>query len=654
MRPQIHRLPADTAKGFGGTAIDRSRPLQFRLDGRLISGFAGDTVLSALLASGVDTLGEHEDHPVALGFRATPAIAHAALAGDRQRALPMARTPAFDGMDLVTLGSRRRNAWARLFQPGRTLGFDLDSPHILERPWRDRLGMAEPATELLVVGSGVAGLSAALAGARAGLAVTLIEANPHLGGHSGLFGTQEGEDSPEDSMARLVAEVRASDAIRVLAATRAYALRPGLVRVHSVDLAGALPQGRVIDLPAPRIVVATGALERLPVFAGNRLPGVTGSLDAYELAYRYGVWPGRNALFATTGSHAYRLALLAQDADLAVDRILDSRPHPASRFIEFAKAYGIRQFPGTTVRAVTPARTGQGLAVEAGEGNSVTVERLVAAGGWQPDLTLWHVAGGNSQWAAERHRLEAASALDGIVLAGSAAGCLTRHGCIQSGADAVDQLLGRDRRQVQDTIIDPLYETPDDPAFVAPPAPEDGPPAYLDGAIGLLQRPEVPRKSWLGLFQRRPRHGLGALSEAPQPLAICDVAAGVELNLIPPASAGIVAQERVALVPLAPTLPQADNGHAHEAAKGVPAYLADRFGADARLVAVIPDEPRRLETGALIHASADRRDPLGALGVVIRQEGDIAMALVARNAPETVVLRDHGREITAHIEDWLD
>ncbi|MGB5801578.1 MAG: 2Fe-2S iron-sulfur cluster-binding protein, partial [Mesorhizobium sp.] len=36
----------------GGSEIDRSRPLSFTFDGRGVQGFAGDTIASALLASG--------------------------------------------------------------------------------------------------------------------------------------------------------------------------------------------------------------------------------------------------------------------------------------------------------------------------------------------------------------------------------------------------------------------------------------------------------------------------------------------------------------------------------------------------------------------------------------------------------------------------
>ena len=36
----------------GGTRIDRTRPLRFTFDGASVGGFAGDTVASALIASG--------------------------------------------------------------------------------------------------------------------------------------------------------------------------------------------------------------------------------------------------------------------------------------------------------------------------------------------------------------------------------------------------------------------------------------------------------------------------------------------------------------------------------------------------------------------------------------------------------------------------
>jgi len=658
MRSQINRLPETAPKGFAGSAIDRNRPVRFRLDGRIVTGFEGDTVLSAALASGIDTMGSHLNYPVGLTGRAYPAISHASLRHDPQFALPMARTPAQDGADFVSLGAQRSRGISRLFQPGRTLGLKLDATHPLSHPWRAATGVAGSSCQLLVIGGGVAGLSAALAGARAGLSVTLVESRAFLGGNSGLFGTQEGEDTPEESMARLSAEVEAADAITVLKSTEVFAIRPGMVRAHQIDVTSGNSRGHVIDIATTHIVIATGSLERLPLFPGNRLPGVTGTLDAYEMATRYGVWPGQHAVAATNSNFAYRLAMLARDAGVGVDRILDSRPETASRFIAFSRAYGIVQSPGTIVTAAGIARAGGTLSVhlDGRNGTPLVTDRLLACGGWQPDLTLWHIAGGHSAWHAERRRLEAQGPLDSIVLAGSAAGYFTRRGCIQSGADAIDQLLGRQRRPVDDPGVDQLHETPDGPLAISPLA-EEAAPAYLDAGTGLLQRPAPNKRRFSLAFWRSSPRGLTLLSEAPQPLAVSEVAAGVDLSLVPAEAAGIVAQERVASVPLAvaPTEPRPDEWTPISSAE-VPPYLVGRYGENAKIVQIIPDEPRVLEPGALIFPDSDTRHPAHAIGVVLRHgaSGTIGLAVAAAGSSRFPVTVREREQITRARVEALD
>jgi sarcosine oxidase subunit alpha len=399
--------------------------------------------------------------------------------------------------------------------------------------------------------------------------------------------------------------------------------------------------------------LATGSLERLPIFPGNRLPGVIGSLEAFEMAQLYGVWAGGSTLVATSSSPAYRLAMLSTDAGVAVPRIIDSRPHPQSRFIEFSKAYGITLAAGTIVASVATAPKGGGLVVspELVVGGfsraepTLPVDRLVVCGGWQPDLTLWHMAGGESTWSPARARLEPRGGPAGIALAGSAGGWLSRSACLASGVDAVDALLGRQRRAVEERLIDPIYETPDAPPPIGDVPDEVAPPAYLDSGWRHIERPRLKASRWPAWLPFAPAPPGWSLADTPQPLDIADIAAGVQLGAIPAASAGIVAQERVAMV----VIETAEERQAQlPPAPLPPAYLRDRYEG-AALWLVAPAEARVLDVGALIYRDADETDPLKAIGVVVRIVDGKAIALVAGSAGRAASVREPGRAVSIRL-----
>jgi sarcosine oxidase subunit alpha len=653
MKDQPNRLDTTTPHKFAGCAIDRTRPLQFRLNGRVVHGFVGDTVLSAALASGLDAAGQRYGAEIALSTRHAPGITPAAGSSDPQNALPMERTLATQGADYSTVGHRLElNLLNRLLRRrGRSLQVDLARSETLLRPWLSGTGQPGPDADLVIVGAGVAGLSAAVAGAKRGLKVVIVEATPQLGGKARLFGTLEGEPSPDDMIAGLSAAVRGHESITVLTCAEAYALRPGIVRLHQVEQSDGALQSRILDLRARFIVLATGSLERLPVFPGNRLPGVSGVQEAFELAELYGVWPGKSAGVATSSSPAYRLAMFVSDAGISVDRILDARTQPQSRFIEFAKAYGITMAAGTMVAAAAPAQRNKGLLLTSRlaldgldrAGTGQTVDRLVVCGGWQPDLTLWHMAGGHSTWNAAATRIEPRHGPAGIVLAGSAAGWVSRSACVASGADAVDVLLGRKRRPFEERLVDTLYETPDAGASIGDAPDETSQPAYLDGGWRYVERPRGVASRWPAWLPFAPRPQGWSLADTPQPLDISDIAAGVQLGAIPAASAGIVAQERVGMVvlehlgaPAARPVPQHD-------LPLPPPYLAGRYK-DAALWVVEPNEARVLDVGALIYANADVAEPLAAIGVVVRIIDGKAVALVAGKEGQLVSVRESGRD----------
>lgn len=640
MTQQPNRLATDTPHALSGSEIDRAKPLSFRLGSRLISGFTGDTVLSALLAAGIDTLGAHCGHPVGLSERLAPSII-ASGAHTPEQSLPMARTPATDGAHWHLAGNHTpHGALVKLKSLiGRhpeTLAFDLDDRRSMPKSWLDVPLERGADSDLVVIGGGVAGMSAAVAAAKHGSTVTLIERQAVLGGSAELFGALDGDETPAESISRLRGLIADLPNIAVLLRTEAISAGAGRVVAHQVAMAEGTPVGRLLALGAPRIILATGVIGRLPVFAGNRLPGVIGALESFARATRYGIWAGRSAIFATVVSAPYRLAMQASDAGIAIARIADNRVDPQSRFIEFAKAYGMTMASNDMPARVTPNGKGARLSVTMAlslddyyrEHEPMAADQLIVCGGWQPNLSLWHGAGGQSQWHAAQNRLEAQSGPENLILAGAAAGWVSKHACLHSGSDAANLLFGRKQKPVTERNVDPIYETPDGiTPIAADPKPTDAP-SYLDGGESLIYRAAPQRARW-PLAQKLPHWSLADQSQA---FGLGDVVAGAQLGLIAADRVGITARERsVGSVDLGQLVPPERPSSAHAPPPLVPRYVHGRFGAQPRLWIIVALEARTLEAGALIFQNSDQTDARDAIGVILRSDGDV-VALIGDDA----------------------
>lgn len=668
-----NRLAAAASHRFSGAAIDRSRPLSFLLNGRLVEGFAGDTILSATLASGVIGAGQQDGVPLALDEGFAPPVMPWDSTLETARAWPMERTPAPNGASLVTIGAgvkRRRllPGWPR--RPRPDLGLVVERRGAAFTPWLDLAPAETIAAELIVIGGGLAGLGAALSAGRWGDQVVLVERATVLGGMAHYFGSAGDEPPIDTTLDGLVAELRTMRNVRVLLSTEAFAIAGEAVRVHRVDTEGELPAARVLELRAPRIVLATGLAERLPVFAGNRLPGVVAAAAAFARAHRFGVWIGRQALLATATSTAYRVAMNAKEAGVAVDRVVDTRIDPQSRFIEFSKAHGIPFARGLRPAAATVGlRGGVRVTFEPTyDGPDVLrqtfeTEQLVVTGGFTPDLALWRMAGGSSRWNPATAQFEATGEVPGVRLVGAAGGVHSVTACVKSGEAAVAKLFRRVEKPFDDPRIDPIHETPDDPTPIAKPSTtREAAPAFLDFGPGLVTRPEsAPQRR--GLFGR-------TVPEADvfgdgRRLALGDLAASAQLGLLPADEVDAVATERtiapgriVALAdaPTAPPAEAAQTAAPESALPEPPAYLARRLGANARIRLVESGDGQAFGIGCLVYPSADRIEPALALGVIFapappgRTGG---LALVGASVPNgaRMVVRDGASLVSSNVRD---
>lgn len=669
MRHQPNRLAAAHSHKFAGTEIDRSSPLAFRLNGRPVEGFAGDTVLSAVLASGIDAVGRRGGEPIGLSERFAPAVVPAATT-DPALALPMERMPALPDLDLVTLGSLRERIAAAvpplaelrrlLFGPGCSLDLRLDAPRMLAGSWHELQPQTRLEADVVVVGGGVAGMSAAAAAASAGEIVVLVERRPMLGGAARFFGAVENEEPPGAAIARLSAQLAQMPGVTVLTRTEGYGIAGAMVFAHRIEVDGTRAAGRALRIEAKRIVLATGAFERLPVFPGNRAPGIGGALAAFQLADSYGVWPGERALFNTTHNFTYRLALLAHDAGIGVERVTDARVNPQSRFIDFCKASGITLAGGLVPLAAAPARGGLGgvtirfaVAIEniAQEAAPIHADRFIVAGGWQPELSLWLMAGGKCSWNARAGRLEAEGGRENVVLAGAAAGFRNNSACLQSGRSAIAHLLGRQTSPIDDRQIEAIYETSDEPMPASAKREAGRTRAYLGAGFGLAERTAAARRG-------KP---MSALAAHPRAFDLDEVAAAVLLGDVPEADAGVIAAERC-LGPgtivdsgWRPPVPADEPSEA----TAPPAYLTGRFGPTPQLAVVGAGDGRFFEPGCLMFLSSDQTDPKQAVGVIIGpapagRSGGLALLGKAPGGVGTrLFVRDTGGPVPVELLDRL-
>lgn len=400
-----------------GEVVDRSAPVRFTWDGRGYTGLAGDTIVSALMANGVRVFSRSfkysrprgvltasfidpgctvqvGDEPnvraghrrLAAGMDVSPQNVWPSLRFDARMAnQPMARflTAGFyykTFMRPQRLWPAYQTVLSRFASGGRT---SRDAAH---GTYDKRYAHAE----VVVAGGGPAGMAAALAAARAGVRVMLVEEEYELGGHLRWGGAEE---------LRRLAELR--DAIRD---------EPGIeVLLDSVVtgryddnwlaiLQRSLPHvvERLVKTRAATLVVASGLIERPYVFAGNDLPGVMLGTAARRLINLYAVKLGSRAVVLTANPEGDVAAADLRRVGVDVVRMVDARRGE------------------NVVRA-----TGRGAlrAVEMSDGSVVEADLLVTSTGWTAPTSLLNMAGAVPVWDESSARFRASDDLPDTVFA---------------------------------------------------------------------------------------------------------------------------------------------------------------------------------------------------------------------------------------------
>ena len=387
------RLPARP-----GERIDREREVSFSFGGERVRAFEGDTIASALYASGQRVFSRSFKYHRPRGLLCCSGnCPNCMMTVDGVPNVRVCAEPVREGASVW-----RQNVWGslehdllgvtdKLGGPFTPVGFyyrTMIRPRwawpLYEKFLRSVAGLGKlnkhatranrydvehRRAEVLVIGGGRAGIESAREHSRQGKRVVLVDENPYL-------------------------EIEARD-FEVISPGRALGIwEGGLVPVDA---------GRVLyRFRAEKIVVATGTIEQPLVFPGNDLVGVMLPDGVRRLIEDWRLKPGDKAVVVTADETGREAASLLREAGVEIAAVYDLRRERLREIVGRGR--------GGILRGVEI------------DGRKLDCDLLVMSGGRQPAYSLLSQAGARVEYDAARGVFVPTDIPDGIEAVGTVTG----------------------------------------------------------------------------------------------------------------------------------------------------------------------------------------------------------------------------------------
>ncbi len=355
--------------------INRNKLIKFKFNGKNYSGYEGDTLASALLANGIHLIGRSFKYHRPRGFfgagvdepnaklqvkingysepniNATEIELVEGLSASSQNCWPSVN---FDIGAINNFLNKffpagfyyktfmwPKSFWYRVYEPfiRKAAGLGVAS---LEKD-NERYDHKYEYCDLLVTGSGPAGLSSAYAAAKNGAKVILAEDKPRFGGSLLTDNVTIDNLSGKEWANKIISELKAMPNVIVKNRSQIFGYYDHNMMVmfektgdHLEKKSKFTPRQRLWYIRAKEVLLSTGSIERPIVFGNNDTPGVFLSAAAKEYMKVYGVLIGKKPVIFTNNDSAYETAIEFKKNGVN-PIILDTREDKNSELIDEAR-----------------------------------------------------------------------------------------------------------------------------------------------------------------------------------------------------------------------------------------------------------------------------------------------------------------------------
>jgi len=402
-----------------GGLVNQKKSISFTFNGHILTGYEGDTLASALLANnkklvgrsfkyhrprGIVTAGSEEPNAIMeIGngpykdpnTRATITELYNGLEANSQNHKgPLG----FDLMAIIDFLSPLVGAffyyktfmwpkafWEKFYEPAIRNAAGLGT--LSTEPDPDTYDKGFRYCDILIIGAGATGLSAAITAASSGAKVILADEDFLMGGRlnteslkiNGKPGSKWAKDT--------VTALSAIENVTLMSNTTIFGVYDhgiyGAIENRSSEAREDKDKPRQVNwrIYAKRSILCAGAIERSIAFGNNDRPGIMLASAVRSYANRFAVATGDKVSVYTNNDDGWNTARDLVLNNIKVVAVIDSRS-----ISPVLKVAGAEIFMGTNVENTSGRRALKSIKLS--NGKSIDTDCLAVSGGWNPNLHL--------------------------------------------------------------------------------------------------------------------------------------------------------------------------------------------------------------------------------------------------------------------------